>query len=520
VRLVPALAVVCLLALAGCGGGSKKAAVSQNQGLMFAVAPATDDNGPPSYTPTGRLIAQDTFIPTTNGFTFRNYGPGFQDLTPPDVADLYGSGPDVCATGSGADCVLTPVAEAWMSAANQGMAGGHCFGFSVTALMMYQNLLNPLDFGGPTVPALPLPGNFALQRRIAESFVLQQSPRVRNAAIEGTPNQVLDGLISALGSTKETYTLGMFSRDHSIGHAVTPYAVEDKGGGKFKVLIYDNNFPDITRAVDFDRNANTWSYEAARNPAEHSVLLEGDAQTQTASLLPTTPGVGLQPCPFCSSNRFQQVSLSGDTLNHGHLTITDAGGHKTGYVDGKLVNQIPGAQVLPLLLAQDWRERPEPVYRIPRGVTFTVTLDGTPLKAPDTESVTILGANSSAVASNITARPGQQDQLQVSAGGATVAYRTSEGATQRPHLEIGLTRAGRALRFSVAAAAVQSGSGVTAVAQPATGKLTLNATGASSGGTYSLAVTQVRRSGARSARGRNLAVPSGGSAQLRFAPAS
>jgi hypothetical protein len=517
-RAALALGCALALALAGCGGGgSNPTAVKVTPGLQYAVAPATDENGPPSYTPTGRVIADSGFRPAANGFNFPNYGPGYQDLAAPDVADLYGSGPEVCASGSARDCQLTPVAEAWMYTANQGMAGGHCFGFSVTALMMYQHLLNPLDYGGPSAPALPLPTNTSLQERIAESFVLQISPRVRDAAIEGTPNQVLDGLTAALGNPKETYTLGIFSRDHSIGHAVTPYAIEDKGGGKFAVLIYDNNFPGITRAVDFDRNGNTWSYEAARNPAERSILLEGDAQTQTASLLPTTPGAGVQPCPFCNTSHFEQISLGGDTLNHAHLVMTDSAGRKTGYVDGKLVNQIPGAQVLPLYLAQNWRERPEPIYRIPRNTSYSITLDGSQLDTPDPESVSVLGPGFSAVASNLTARPDQQDQIQVTGNGTAVAYRTA-GVTQRPHIEIGLNRAGRALRFSVATPPIQNGSGVTAVAQPATGKLTLDATGARSGGSYSLAVTQIRRSGARTSRGRNAAVPAGGTTQLRFTP--
>ena len=71
------------------------------------------------------------------------------------------------------------------------------------------------------------------------------------------------------------YTIKIFNADG--GHAITPYAVEDKGDGKFAVLVYDNNYPGITRAVEFDTNANTWSYNAATRPDLPEALYSGDA---------------------------------------------------------------------------------------------------------------------------------------------------------------------------------------------------------------------------------------------------
>jgi hypothetical protein len=532
-----ALVAVAVLVVAGCGGSSKKKQsipTGANAGARIAASPATELGSVQAYTPTGRIVADSGFRPAVNGFRFGNYTTGYQDLTPAAMVDLFG--PQVCASRQSVECVLTPPAQAWMAAENQGMQGGHCFGFSVTSLMMYHSLLNPLDFGGPTVPALPLFGNSPLQGRIAESFVLQDSPQVERAFLPGTPNEVLDTLMARLPDKKESYTLGIFNRMHDKGHAVTPYAVEDRGSGKFAVLIYDNNYPNITRAVLFDRRLNTWSYEAAANPQEPSVLFDGDATTNPAVLIPTTPGVGVQPCSFCSTLRraptpgfsarglpasltpgeYEEVSLAADGVNHGHLLLTDSAGHRTGYVDGKLMNEIPGARVITPLLARNFEQTPEPSYRIPRGVKFTISLDGGELKAPDAESVSVIGPGYSAVASNLTLRPDQRDQLQVTGNGTSMQYQAGAGHTQSPHLELGLQLPGNDYRFAVTAPPLKGGSAVTAVARPAAKQLTLDAAGAKSAGSYSLTVTQLRPSGSQAARGRAVMVPSGGSARVRL----
>jgi hypothetical protein len=222
----------------------------------------------------------------------------------------------------------------------------------------------------------------------------------------------------------------------------------------------------------------------------------------------------VQPCPFCDSAQSQQISLNGDTVNHAHLTMSDGAGRKTGYVNGKLVNQIPGAQVVPLYLIQNWREHPEPIYRIPQGVPVTIAIDGSGLAAPDAESVTVIGPGYSAVAGNLTMRPGQRDEMRVTANGGRVLYRTGAGETQQPHLAIGVGRGGRNYSFTVAPPPIPAGSALTAVAQPARQRLAVATSGPQSGGSYSLAVTQIRRSGAKTARGRAVKVRSGGSAQI------
>jgi hypothetical protein len=60
-------------------------------------------------------------------------------------------------------------------------------------------------------------------------------------------------------------------------------------------------------------------------------------------------------------------------------------------VGGLIINQIPGAVVNRNLSVQNWREAPEPAYRIPVGLGVEVTIDGSGLAKPDREEVTLIG---------------------------------------------------------------------------------------------------------------------------------
>lgn len=183
----------------------------------------------PTYVPTGRIVADSGFRSQVDGFSFENYGndAGPVNLTPQNVEDLFG--PQVCATGEGSSCTLIPPARHWMQQVNASMAGGHCMGLSVTALRFFSHNLAVDGYGAPQPISLPVRGNTALQSLIAEDFAYQDLPSVISHAIVGTPVQVLGSLIRALKAGGELYTLGIVKPDGSGGHAVTPFAVEDRG---------------------------------------------------------------------------------------------------------------------------------------------------------------------------------------------------------------------------------------------------------------------------------------------------
>ncbi len=251
------------------------------------------------------IVADAGFRPNSNGFTFENYGQVLAsglaptNLTASDVEALFGS--QVCADAKLRRCDLIPEAQAWLTSTNQAMAGGHCYGFSVLAELIWQRKLSVTSLGAPAPSGLVIDENQALQRQIAYDWALQTLDSVQDRRVTGTPDQILAQLRQVLKpNPPETYTIAIWKRDGTGGHAVTPYAVRNDGGGKFDVLIYDNNWPGQNRAISFDIKANTWTYHAAVNPNVPDSVYEGDAQTKTISLFPTSPGLGTQPCPFCA----------------------------------------------------------------------------------------------------------------------------------------------------------------------------------------------------------------------------
>src|SRR5205085_5233582 len=231
------VAVLAAVGVAACGASSDQSASSKRIPAhkvttgTFGSAPQELSAGTsPAYRPTGPIIAGDGFRPDHDGFSFPNYGgdAGAVDLTPAAMAELYG--PAVCASGAGSSCLLTPVAERQRQYLNSQSHGGHCYGFSVMALRFFKKIAQPSVFGAATVPALNIQFNDPLQTAIAEAFVSQFFDPVVTGRIVEPPNSILDRLDAALHANKELYTLDIVNGQ--AGHAITPYAIEDKGGGR------------------------------------------------------------------------------------------------------------------------------------------------------------------------------------------------------------------------------------------------------------------------------------------------
>ncbi len=426
----------------------------------------------------GKIVADSGFRPKVDGFAFGNYGAGKANLSANEVRMLFGSRACSFITQKGA-CVLTPPGEVWLKQQNREMSGGHCTGMSVLSLMVFRDLYPA--FGRRTYN-VRLGGNVRLQRAIAYAFTWQVLPEVIDKTVSGSPSEILRVLIAALRKRGgETYGLGIYKPGYLGGHEITPYAVEERGPGRFDVLIYDNNFPGVTRRLHIDTRADTWSYEF--DPGQPGSLYKGNAKTKTLTLSPITPGLGVQQCPFCAPRsskapRFNELRLEGNPFNHAHLLIVDEQGRRLGYVGSRFVSEIPGASAVRPKTAAGWRGRQEPLYRIPAHLNLNVTIDGSGLRHADTEYLSMIGPNRDAAIDNLRIRPGDRNTFQVSGAVGRFAYRSAAGQTQSPLFHVGLAGSGKAYRIGIKAISLQPGSLLTSQNDRANGTLTFHDAGA------------------------------------------
>lgn len=249
------------------------------------------------------IAALEGYDVNVYGFGFENYGDekDYVQLTSTEVERLFGE--QVCASKVNDQCILTPLGEQWMKQKNKSMGRGHCDGMAALSLLFYLNRIKVEDFGGSSVNTLQIEGNEKLQREIAYWWTTQATEPTRSARDnnELTPREVVNQLIKAFSVDRhsEVYTLALWKRDGKGGHAVTPFAIEDWGNDLFAILVYDNNYPNSTRKIIVDSNANTWRYNTSINPNASASEYEGDAESKTLLLTPTSFRLQTQECPFC-----------------------------------------------------------------------------------------------------------------------------------------------------------------------------------------------------------------------------
>ena len=166
-RLLALLLLACALLIAACGGGDDSdddqrgyvdtrgysAPIVGSKSFKIRPSLVPDEYATAgnvvieSYEPTGEIVADSGFRPQADGFAFENYGndTGPTNLTAINMQNLFGQETVCLGESAGADCVLTPAAQAWMENANNARAGGHCEGFSMLAWRRYADEAQPTD---------------------------------------------------------------------------------------------------------------------------------------------------------------------------------------------------------------------------------------------------------------------------------------------------------------------------------------------------------------------------------------
>lgn len=334
------------------------------------------------------LRASSGFVVGSDGFSFENYGnePGIRNLKTAEMRRMFGD--VVCSRVKNDVCTLSPAARQWMREINNAMDGGHCEGMAVLSQHLYHRLVDRDGLGRGSTASLDLYSNDALQAEIAYWWATQMTAPTTNAMQYGTPAQIVETLSTWMQSSDpaHVYTIGIYKRDWTGGHAIAPVAIEPIDDRYVDIMVYDNNYPNEVRAIRVDMQANRWSYEGSPNPAYESDLYEGDAETLTLELTPSEPRLLRQECDFCNGPK-SKTGGKGATIFLLHdVTATDSGaevqslfvtpdGRRIGYLDGEFINEIAGATVTVVKSAPTvWEGRGTPLITIPANETVSLQM--------------------------------------------------------------------------------------------------------------------------------------------------
>ncbi len=297
----------------------------------------------PNWAPQGTIVADSGFRAEPNGLPYPNYGPNLDQAslffgTPEDsvvpmdsasMMDLYGDG--VCAgpVDPSGQCELTPAAEYLAMLIFSESSGGHCEGFALTTAGLFNGEIDPAAVQSPNL-GLNSHLGITTQNTIARNWATQLTTPTTNL----TPAQVVSELIEQLqaGQVPSIVTIHWVSpQGDPEGHAITPFAVYDRGNGVYDIGIYDNNYPFKERAIHVDTVANTWEYLVFATPGQAPNMASGDASTMSLQLQSVADSLAVNPCPVCAGGRDTNliitapvpVAAGGATIVQGLLDLND-----------------------------------------------------------------------------------------------------------------------------------------------------------------------------------------------------
>lgn len=386
---------------------------------------AASNNPPAPSSGQGKMIADLGFRPNQDGFSFENYTGKYPDeqgdLFVEDLIRMFGE-QAVCAGFKNGECQVAPGALEWADRANQSSNGGHCEGLAVLSLRLFVGKESAQQYGAARTFALKYE-NLNLQRAIMYFFAMQTADPVftaKNKGVSKTPSQVLDDIIAGIQQRDPTVVAIRHYQANGdrVGHAVAPYAVEDRGNGIYYVWIYDNNAPGAERHIEVDRNANTWKYDiGSTKPSDPPQPWTGDADDHLFGAARVSVRDGQAACEWCArADSMTQLTL----LGGGDMRVTNSHGQVIGWVDGKFVNEIPGAQEY--FIDGGLGKPSVPVYYVPSDDTYDMELDGSALTQAADSELFVFGGDKSLNIDNITLEPGETNALALNGNLETFSY--------------------------------------------------------------------------------------------------
>ncbi|MEO8966879.1 MAG: hypothetical protein ABI355_04725 [Solirubrobacteraceae bacterium] len=217
------------------------------------------------------------------------------------------------------------------------------------------------------------------------------------------------------------------------------------------------------------------------------------------------PGERTQPCPFCTPRgatgpgvkptavdrlHYIEVGITSPAAQHPHLLFTDPQGRRTGFVGGRLVNQIPGVSVVQNYSVQNWGAAPEPTYHLPLDhPNLTVTVDGSTVSRAIRTQLQVNGSGIVFYVQDIHMAPGQKDTMELPAKDLGISYATGSTfpaspviGVQFPEVDFAASRPGkpnlRLITMATGSIGYAPDSPVTLVVNPPSGQAVVESIGA------------------------------------------
>ena len=319
----------------------------------------------------GDVVADTGFRPNPDGMGFENFGDiRDSDLTEGDIRLLLGDSAVWEEPGGGT--VLKATARQISEPLLDNMTGGHCFGISIVASRLFEEI--PLSDGAvgvdgvdPTAPEAIDLQKFQLRGPISVDMARQFTSsklfiEILATGVDG-PTAAFDEIRTAFEDGDTVPALALLDRDGGGGHAITPYAITDQGEGVFYIHVYDNNFPDNAElVVEIDTVADTWRF-LNTGPAGGSPYPEfnGDATTENFNYLSWEMLADYEP-------EIQPGMVRVQASESNQLLVEAEDGRRIGYdfSTGEIVREFPGAEILPVFDVES-----SPNYLIPVGAEGT-----------------------------------------------------------------------------------------------------------------------------------------------------
>jgi hypothetical protein len=277
--------------------------------------------------------------PDSNGFAFANFGSSASQevFDESDLVEMFGE--SVCVDGVVDPCAPTEEAAAWARMVNDSRAVGHCEGLVVQAALRYSAKLDP--------QTVTLKNEGDVTHGIMRAFATQFLPEVQKSTKAWSKRSLKD-IVAELASSFKTggtnYTLGVYSPNG--GHAVLPYAVEFPTPERADILLYDSNWPGITRKVVVDLATDTWYFSFDNPDPNVDPSADASAWSGNSGSMDITPmdSRSNATCPMCGGD-----TVVRDTI----LTIRSVDGDwsiktKNGLVTATVTEQVEGTRVTSL----------------------------------------------------------------------------------------------------------------------------------------------------------------------------